>query len=111
MCSNLVKELVTCIRHCPCAVALVCCNGTECGKKCWVNCTCIVKDGTDNVLDAFDLLWGEGLCGVDLHPLNLCSILDRGCLVRSMLGRNWFGVLVLCEGFVDVPGNMAINVS
>jgi hypothetical protein len=27
-----------------------------------------------------------------------------------MLGRDWFGV-VLHEGFVDVPGHMAINVS
>ncbi len=30
-----------------------------------------------------------------------------------MLGRDWFGVLVLCEGegFVDKAGHVAINVS
>ncbi len=111
MCSNVVKELVTRIHYCSCAIALACCNGTECGKKCWVNCSCIVQEGTDDVLDAFDLFWGEGLCGVDLHPLNPCAILDRGHLVGSMLGRDWFGALVLYEGFVDVSGHMAINVS
>ncbi len=59
----------------------------------------------------FDLFQGEGMCGVDLHPLNPCTILDRGRLVGNMLGRDWFGGLVLCEGFVDVPGHMAIDVS
>ncbi len=111
MCSNVVEELVTRICHCPCAVALACCNGTECGKKYWVNCLCIVQEGTNNVLDAFDLLWEKGLCGVNLYPLNPCTILDQGRLVGSMLGRDWFGVLVLLKGFVDVPGHMAINVS
>jgi hypothetical protein len=62
-------------------------------------------------LDAFDLLRGEGLCGVNLYPLNPCAILDQGRLVGSMLGRDWFGVLVLYEGFVDVPGHMAIDMS
>jgi hypothetical protein len=28
-----------------------------------------------------------------------------------MLGSDQFGVLVLCEGFVDVTGHVAINVS
>ncbi len=111
MCSNVVKELVTCICHCLCAIALACCNGTECDKKCWVNCSCIVQEGTNNVLDAFDLLWGEGLCDINLHPLNPCAILDWGRLVGSMLGRDSFGVLVLCEGFADVPRHMAINTS
>jgi hypothetical protein len=55
VCSNVVKELVTCISHCPCAIALLCCNGAECGKKCWVNHSCIVQEGIDDVLDAFDL--------------------------------------------------------
>ncbi len=85
MCSNVVKELVTHIRHCPCAIALAFCNGTECGEKCWVNCSCIVQEGTDDVLNTFDLLWGEGLCDVDLHPLNPCALLDWGHLVGSML--------------------------
>jgi hypothetical protein len=111
MCSNVVEELVTCIHHCPCAIALACCNGTECGKQYWVNYSRIVKEGTNDVLDQFDLLRGEGLCGVNLHPLNPCAILDWGHLVGSMLGRDWFGVLVLCEGFVDVPGHIAIDVS
>jgi hypothetical protein len=74
-----------------------------------VNCSCIVQEGTGNVLDAFDLLQGEGLCAVDLHPLNPCAILDWGRLVGSMLGRDWFGVLVLREGFVDVPRHMAMT--
>ncbi len=91
---------MTGIHHCPCVIALACCNGTKCSKQ----------EGV-NVLDVFDLLWGEGLCGVALHPLNPCAILDWGCLVGSMLGRDWFGVLVLCEGFVDVSGHMAIDVS
>jgi hypothetical protein len=111
MCSDVVEELVTCIRHCHCAIAFACCKGTECGKKCWVNFSGIVQEGTDDILDAFDLLWGEGLCGFALNPLNLCATLDWGCLVGSMLGRDWFGVLVLCEGFVDVTGHMAIDVS
>ncbi len=104
MWSNVVKELVTHISHCLYAVALACCNGTEYGKKYWVNCLRIVQEGTNNVLDAFDLLRGEGLCGVNLHPPNQCTILDWGRLVGSMLGKDRFGVLVLCEGFVDVPG-------
>ncbi len=104
MCSGIVKELVTHTRYCSYVIALACCNGTECGKKCWVNCSCVVQEGTNDVLDVFDLLWEEGLCGVDLHPLNLCAILDWGRLVGSMLGRDKFGVLALCEGFVDVPG-------
>ncbi len=62
-------------------------------------------------MDAFDLHRGEGLCGIDLHPLNLCTILDWGHLVGSMLERDWFGVLVLREGFIDVPGHVAIDVS
>ena len=99
MCSYIVKELVTCMSHFLCAVTLACCNGAECSKKCLVNCSCIVQEDTYNVLDAFDLLWGEGSCGVDLHPLNPCTILDWGHFVGSMLGRDWFGVLVLCEGF------------
>ncbi len=70
-----------------------------------------MQEGTDNVFDTFDLFWGEGLCGVDLHPLNPCAILDWGRLVGSMLGRDWFGVLVLCEGFVDVHRHMAIDAS
>ena len=111
MCKDIVKELVTCISHCPCAVALSCCNGAECGNKCWVNRLRIVQEGTNNVLDAFDLLWGEGLCDINLHPLNPCAILDWGRLVGSMLGKDWFGVLVLREGIVDVPGHMTINVS
>ncbi len=102
--ANIVKELVTHIGHCPCAVALACCNGTECSKNCWVNSSRIVQESTNNVVDAFDHLWGEGLCGVTLHPLNLCTILNWCCLVRIMLGRDQFGVLVLCEGFVDVTG-------
>ncbi len=28
-----------------------------------------------------------------------------------MLGRDWFGVLVLCEGFVDIARHVTINVS
>ncbi len=111
MCSNIVKELVTRIHHCPCDDALAFCNGTECGKKCWFNCSCIVQECTNDVLDVFDLLWGEGLCGVILHPLSQFAIPDQGHLVGSMLGRDWFGVLVLHEGFVDVPGHMAIGVS
>ncbi len=71
----------------------------------------IVQEGTNNVLDLFDLVWGEGLCGVNLNPLNYCNILDWCRLVRSMLRRDWFGVLVLCEGFVDIAGHVAINVS
>ncbi len=71
----------------------------------------IVQEGTGNVLDEFDILWGKELCGVDLHPLNPCAILDWGRLVGSMLGRDWFGVLVLYEGFVDVAGHMAIDPS
>ncbi len=71
----------------------------------------IVQEGTDDVLDAFDLLWGQGLCDVDLHPQNLCTKLDWCRLVGSMFGRDRFGVLVLCEGFVDVPGHVAIDVS
>ncbi len=67
--------------------------------------------GYNDVLDAVDLLWGEGLCGVNLHPLNPCPILDRGRFVESMLGRDWFGVLVLHEGFVYVPGHVTIDVS
>jgi hypothetical protein len=51
------------------------------------------------------------LCGVNLHPLNLCTILDWCPLVGSILGRDRFGVLVLCEGFVDILGHVAINVS
>ncbi len=102
---------MTRISHCPCAIALACYNGAECSKKCWVNCLRIVQEGTDDVLDAFDLLWGEGLCGVDFHPLNPCTILDWGRFEGSMLERDWFGVLVLCEGFVDVSGHVAINVS
>ncbi len=43
--------------------------------------------------------------------LNSCTILDRGYFVGSMLGRDWFGVLVLCEGFVYVPRHVAIDVS
>ncbi len=94
---------------CPCAIALSCCNGAGCGEKCWVNCSCIVQEGTNKILDVFDLFWGEWLCGVDLHPLNSCAILDWGCLVGSMLGRNWFGVLVLREGLIDIAGHVAIN--
>ncbi len=111
MCGNVVEELVTCIRYCSCAIALACCNDTECGKKCWVNCLRIVQECTDNILDEFDLFWREGLCGVDLHPLNPCAILDWGRLVGSMLGRDRFGVLVLCKGFVGVSGRMEIDVS
>ncbi len=111
MCSNIVEELVTCIGHCPCAIALSCCDGAECCKKCWVNCLHIVQEGTNDVLEVFDLLQGEGLCGVNLHPLNPCTILDWGPTVGSMLGRDRFGVLVLREGFVDVPGHVAIDVS
>jgi hypothetical protein len=54
---------------------------------------------------------GEWLCGVNLHPLNQCAILDWCHLVRSMLGRDWFGVLVLCEGFIDISGHVAISMS
>jgi hypothetical protein len=111
MCRDIVKELVTQICYCSCVIALACCNGTECSKKCWVNYSCIVQEVTNNILDIFDLLWGEGLCGVNLHPLNPCPILDQGRLVGSILGRDWCGVLVLWEGFVDVPGHMAIDVS
>jgi hypothetical protein len=50
VCSNVVEELLTCISHCPCAVALLCCNGAECGKECWVNCLRIVQEGTNNIL-------------------------------------------------------------
>ena len=111
MCSNIVEELVTHISHCPCAIALACCNGAECGKKCWVNRSCIVQEDTGNVLDVFYLFWGEGLCGVNLHPLNPCTKLDWCRLVGSMLGRDQCGVLVLHEGFVDISGHVAINVS
>jgi hypothetical protein len=76
VCSNVVEELVTCISHCPCAIALSCFNGAECGEMCWVNCMHIVQEGTDNVLVTFNLLQGEGLCGFDLHPLNPCTTLD-----------------------------------
>ncbi len=62
-------------------------------------------------MDAFDLLWGEGSCGIDLHPLNPCTILDWGRFLGSMLVRDWFGVLVLRERFVDVPRHVAIDVS
>ncbi len=72
---------------------------------------CIVQGGTNNVLDVFDLRWGERLCGVDLHPLNLCTILDQGRLAGSMLGRDWFGVLVLHEGFINEPVHVAMNMS
>jgi hypothetical protein len=102
---------VTCISHCLCAIALLCCNGAECGNKCWVNRSRIVQESTDNVLDTFDLFWGEWLCGVDLHPLNRYAMLDWCRLVGSMLGRDWFGVLVFCEGFVDIAGHVAIHVS
>ncbi len=71
----------------------------------------IVKEGADDVLNLFDFVWGNWLCGVDLHPLNSCSILDWCCLVGSMLGSDQFGVLVLCEGFVDVAGHVAIDMS
>jgi hypothetical protein len=111
VCSNVAKELVTCINHCPCAITLSCCNGAECGKKCWVNCSRIVQEGTDNVLDVFDLFWGEWLHGVDLHPLNPCTILDWCRHVGRMLGKDWFGMLVLCESFVDIAGHMAIGMS
>ncbi len=95
---------------CP-PVALVCCNGNERGKKCWVNSSHIVQEGMNNVLEVFYLLQGERLSGVDLHPLNLCTILDSCCLVGNMLGKDRFGVLVLLEGFVDVPRHVATNVS
>jgi hypothetical protein len=26
-----------------------------------------------------------------------------------MLGSDWFGVLILCEGFVDIAGHVAID--
>ncbi len=53
----------------------------------------------------------RGLCGVNLHPLDPCTILDWGHLDGNMLKRDRFGVLVLCEGFVDVPGHVAIDMS
>jgi hypothetical protein len=111
MCSNVVKEWVTYISHHPCAIALVCCNGADCSKKCWVNCSRIVQECTNNVLDVFDLRGGERLCGVDLPPLNLCTILDWGHLLRSILERDRLGVLVLREGFIDVPRHVAIDIS
>ncbi len=104
MCSNVVEEVMTCMSHCSCAVALVYCNGTECGKKCWVNCLFIVQEGTHDVLDAFDLLWGEVLYDVNLHPLNPCAILDWGHLVGSMLRRDWFGVLVFVRALLMYLG-------
>jgi hypothetical protein len=102
---------VTCISHCLCAIGLLCCNSAECGEKCWVNRSSIVQEGTDNVLNAFDSFWVELLCGVDLHPLNSCSILDLCCFVGTMLVSDWFGVLVLGEGFVDVAEHVAMDMS
>jgi hypothetical protein len=74
---------VTCISHCMCAVALVCCNGTEGGEKCWVNSSRIIQEGTNDVFDAFDLLRDEGLSGVNLHPGNPCTILEWCRLVHQ----------------------------
>ncbi len=111
VCGNLIEELLTCICHCPCAIALLCCNCAECGKKCWVSRLRIVQEGTNDVLDVFDLCWGEWLFGVDLQPLNSCAIMDWCCLVGSMLGRDWFGMLLLCEGFVDIARHVATGVS
>ncbi len=51
------------------------------------------------------------MCGANLHSLNLCAILDGCHLVGSILGSDWFGVLILREGFVDIAGHVAINVS
>ncbi len=102
---------MTCICHCPCAVGMSCCNSAECGEKCWINCSRIVQEGANDVLNAYDFFWGEWLCGVDLHPLNSCAILDWCRLVRSMLGSDWFGVLVLSESFDDVARHVAIDMS
>ncbi len=61
-------------------------------------------------MNRFDLFWGEWLCVVVLH-LNSCAILDWCRLVGSMLGSDWFGVMVLCEGFVDIAEHVAIDLS
>ncbi len=60
VCGNIIEELVTYICHCPCAITLLCCNGAEFREReVLVNCLHIVQENTKNVLDAFDLFWGE----------------------------------------------------
>ncbi len=63
------------------------------------------------MLHVFDLFWGEWLCGVNLHPLNSCTILDWSRFVGSRLGSDRLGVLVFCKGFVDVAGHVAMDMS
>ncbi len=67
--------------------------------------------GYNNVLNVFDLFWGEWLCGVDFHPLNSCAILHWCHLVGRVLGNDWFEVLVLHEGFIDIARHVAIDMS
>ncbi len=76
MCSNIIKKLMTCVGHSFRALSLLGHYRADGRKNGWVNRMSIIKECSDNILDAFDAFFGEWGCAVCHNCLHLCPELD-----------------------------------
>ena len=83
ICCDIVEELVDSGGGVLGSMCLLGADGTECGEEFVINCAGIIKEGTDNALDAFDTLIveGSGCVGVR-EELFFSAIYDFSVHVR-----------------------------
>ena len=110
MSCKVIKELVAGDKDSFSAFKLVGCNRAEESRQSWITCAAIPYEGTDNVLDAFDLFGGKWGGLVRLYGLlHLGPVVDWRRLVRGMLRLLGIGMLVLGALSLDVPGDRQID--
>ena len=63
------KELVTCVEDCFCEFGFTGCNFIESGDYGWVDDFPIIEYFADDVLDMFDLIFGERDGGVRFYDV------------------------------------------
>ncbi len=94
---DVIEELMACFCDSLGSVGLPCRDCIEGSEEGGVDCSFIVEEHSDDVLDPFDLFWREGRRFVFVHRLNFRAVLDGCCFIGGMLGYRWMGVLIFCE--------------
>ena len=93
---------MACFHDCLGSIGLLCRDCTEGGEQGGVDHPSVLEESTDNLLNAFDLVWREGGGFVFFHSLHLCAIVNGCCFIRGVLWYSWLGVLIFRECSVDV---------
>jgi hypothetical protein len=106
MCCDVIEELVACFRDRLGSVGLSCRNCAEGSEEGGVDCSSVVEERSDNVLDPFDLFQRKGRGFVFFHPLNFRAVLGGCHFIGGLLGYRWMDVLIFCECLSDVSRNV-----